>query len=79
MSKKETKLQEFRRRSQTESVTITIGALLFAKNMGIKVRRVSPFGLTFEEAGHIYSMDGRYFRCCRDPDLIKYFLEDVKK
>lgn len=73
----ETTVQEFRRRSQTESVIISVFDLLRAKKQGKKVRKASPFGLTSEEAGYIYSIDGCYFRCNVNPDWVKILLEEI--
>lgn len=75
---KETTVQEFRRRSKTESVIISVFDLIRAKRQGKKVRKASPFGLTPEEAGYIYSIDGHYFRCNVNADWVKSLLEEVR-
>jgi len=76
--------EEGKKLSPTEAfhlnpLVASLKALVQAKKSGLKVRKASPFGLSLEEYPHVWSIDGRYFYCKDDIEVVRKELSNVSK
>lgn len=67
-----------RRKYRLTAFRMTLDELVEAKRRGAKVRKHHPFGLTLEEYGHIYIVDGYKYYFEEDPAEIRRRLKEVK-